>query len=189
MSLIALETYSLWALELMTRHSKARQSKARLETGGSLSNFLASSKLKKGSNVLDRVSLILQLSQCVAEKHEVDDVVHMVTSNPLTHWFPSKACWDYLILERQGFVIPGSSSLADSALIQTATVHGTPICLSAPEMLTDKIRPSRKTDVQALGFACQLGDIVLWSQDTARRDLHIRGDNEKKQQWYLFFDI
>ena len=69
----------------MTRHSKARQSKARLETGGSLSNFLASSKLKKGSNVLDRVSLILQLSRCVAEKHEVDDVIHMVTSSLLTH--------------------------------------------------------------------------------------------------------
>ena len=67
------------------RLRKARQGKARLGAGGSLSNFLASSKLKKGSNVLDRVSLILQLSRCVAEKHEVDDVIYMVTSSPLTH--------------------------------------------------------------------------------------------------------
>ena len=66
-----------------------------------------------------------------------------------------------MILERQRFAIPGSSSLAGSALVQAATDRGTPIYLSAPEMLTDKIRSSRKTDVHALDFACQLGDIVL----------------------------
>ena len=45
------------------------------------------------------------------------------------------------------------SSLADSALVQTATVNGTPL-YSAPELLSAKIRPSRKTDVYALGFVC-----------------------------------
>ncbi len=56
----------------------------RLEAGGSLSNFLASYKLKT-TRILDMASIILQLSRCVAEKHEVDEVVHMVTLNPLTY--------------------------------------------------------------------------------------------------------
>ncbi len=76
------------------------------------------------------------------------------------------------------------SSLADSALVQTDTVHGTPL-YSAPEMLGDKIRPSRIT---TLGFACQLGDIVLWSQDTAKRFTYTRWKRNERTEWYLFCD-
>ena len=66
--------------------------------------------------------------------------------------------------------------MADSALVQTATVHGTPL-YSAPELLSAKIRPSRKTDVYALGFVCW--EILCSDHKIPLDDLHIGGDRDK----------
>jgi len=95
----------------------------RLEAGGSMSDFLSSSKLQS-YRMLDRVSLLLQLSRSVAEIHEVD-VVHgdIKPSNVLIseHYPPLLRLSDF------GEAKIRHNSLADSTLVHTASNHGTPL--------------------------------------------------------------
>ena len=144
----------------------------RLEAGGSMSNFLSSAKLQS-YRMLDRVSLVLQLSRSVAEIHEVD-VVHgdIKPSNVLIseHYPPLLRLSDF------GEAKVRHNSLADSTLVHTASNHGTPL-YSAPEMLSATVRPTRKTDVYALGFVCW--EILSSEHKIPLDDLGIGSDRAK----------